>query len=79
MINTFIISLFLQDLYVYVSQEEVFSDFNNTDSLFWFHRDLVYGDWTTGEDGDGCYQHYKEMDIPEVRITMDELGEGDRQ
>lgn len=55
----------LMDLYVYVSQEEVFSDFNNTESLFWFHRDLVYGDWTTGENGDGCYEQYKEMEIPE--------------
>lgn len=65
-INTSIFSPFPQDLYVYVSQEEVFSDFNNTESLFWFHRDLVYGDWTTGENGDGCYEHYKEMEIPEV-------------
>uniref|UniRef100_A0A3Q3WVD0 CLPTM1 regulator of GABA type A receptor forward trafficking n=1 Tax=Mola mola TaxID=94237 RepID=A0A3Q3WVD0_MOLML len=55
----------LMDLYVYVSQEEVFSDFNNTKDLFWFHRDMVYGDWTTGENGDGCYEHYKEMEIPE--------------
>lgn len=53
-------------MYIYVSQEEVFSDFNNTEALFWFHRDLVYGDWGTGENGDGCYEHYKEMDIPEV-------------
>lgn len=60
-------SLHLQDLYVYISEEEVFSDFNNTESLFWFHRDLVYGDWTMGENGDGCYEHYKELDIPEVR------------
>lgn len=56
---------------MYVSQEEVFSDFNNTEALFWYHRDLVYGDWTTGENGDGCYEHYKEMEIPEVRITWD--------
>ena len=56
---------------MYVSQEEVFSDFNNTEALFWFHRDLVYGDWTTGENRDGCYEHYKEMDIPEVRMTED--------
>lgn len=56
---------------MYVSQEEVFSDFNNTEALFWYHRDLVYGDWTTGEEGDGCYEHYKEMEIPEVRITWD--------
>uniref|UniRef100_A0A674PM05 CLPTM1 regulator of GABA type A receptor forward trafficking n=1 Tax=Takifugu rubripes TaxID=31033 RepID=A0A674PM05_TAKRU len=55
----------LMDLYVYVSQEEVFSDFNNTEALFWFHRDLVYGDWTTGENVDGCYEHYQEMEIPE--------------
>uniref|UniRef100_A0A4W6CMN8 CLPTM1 regulator of GABA type A receptor forward trafficking n=1 Tax=Lates calcarifer TaxID=8187 RepID=A0A4W6CMN8_LATCA len=55
----------LMDLYVYVSQEEVFTDFNNTESLFWFHRDLVYGDWNMGENGDGCYQHNMEMDIPE--------------
>lgn len=52
-----------------MSQEEVFSDFNNTEALFWFHRDLVYGDWTTGENLDGCYEHYQEMEIPEVWIT----------
>uniref|UniRef100_A0A4W5NVK5 CLPTM1 regulator of GABA type A receptor forward trafficking n=1 Tax=Hucho hucho TaxID=62062 RepID=A0A4W5NVK5_9TELE len=55
----------LMDLYVYISQDEVFSDFNNTQSLFWFHRDLVYGDWNTGEDGDGCYEHSIDLDIPE--------------
>jgi len=67
--NTFIFSPCLQDLHVYVSQEEVFSDFNSTDALFWFQRDLVYGDWATGESGDGCYEHYKELDIPEVGLT----------
>lgn len=56
---------------MYVSQEEVFTDFNNTESLFWFHRDLVYGDWNMGENGDGCYQHNMEMDIPEVGLTED--------
>lgn len=70
-INTFIFSPCLQDLYVYVSQDEVFSDFNNTEALFWFHRDLVYGDWATGENGDGCYEHYKDMEIPEVGMTED--------
>uniref|UniRef100_A0AAQ4PUX9 CLPTM1 regulator of GABA type A receptor forward trafficking n=1 Tax=Gasterosteus aculeatus aculeatus TaxID=481459 RepID=A0AAQ4PUX9_GASAC len=55
----------LMDLYVYLSQDEVFADFNNTEALFWFHRDLVYGDWTIGEKGDGCYETYKELDIPE--------------
>uniref|UniRef100_A0A8B9HEM0 CLPTM1 regulator of GABA type A receptor forward trafficking n=1 Tax=Astyanax mexicanus TaxID=7994 RepID=A0A8B9HEM0_ASTMX len=55
----------LMDLYVYISENEVFSDFNNTEALFWFQRDLVYGDWTTGEGGDGCYEHYQELDTPE--------------
>lgn len=57
---------------MYVSQEEVFSDFNDTEALFWFHRDLVYGDWTTGENSDGCYEHYTEMDIPEVSMKRSE-------
>lgn len=65
---------------MYVSQEEVFSGFNNTEALFWYHRDLVYGDWTTGENGDGCYEHYQEMEIPEVWIARDvgvaQLGGG---
>ncbi|KAG7278354.1 hypothetical protein CRUP_024599 [Coryphaenoides rupestris] len=56
----------LMDFYVYISQDEVFSDFNNTEALFWFHRDLVYGDWSTGENGDGCYEHFRDMDIPEA-------------
>uniref|UniRef100_A0A6Q2WXP9 CLPTM1 regulator of GABA type A receptor forward trafficking n=1 Tax=Esox lucius TaxID=8010 RepID=A0A6Q2WXP9_ESOLU len=55
----------LMDLYVYISEDEVFSDFNNTRSLFWFQRDLVYGDWSTGVDGDGCYEHSLDLDIPE--------------
>lgn len=54
---------------MYLSPDEVFTDFNNTEALFWYHRDLVYGDWTIGEDGDGCYEHHKEMEIPEVRMT----------
>lgn len=52
---------------MYLSPDEVFTDFNNTEALFWFHRDLVYGDWNIGENGDGCYEQYKDMEIPEVR------------
>ena len=66
----------LQDLYVYISQDEVFSDFNNTEALFWFHRDLIYGDWNMGEDGDGCYEHYRDLDIPEVRRRRLQYGGG---
>ena len=60
------VCLFFQDLYVYVTQDENFSEFNETESLLWYQRDLVYGDWATGDNRDGCYELYQEMDIPEV-------------
>ncbi|KAG5837227.1 hypothetical protein ANANG_G00237080 [Anguilla anguilla] len=55
----------LMDLYVYITQDEHFSEFNDTEGLFWYQRDLVYGDWVTGDNQDGCYEQYQEMDIPE--------------
>ncbi|NXE85769.1 CLPT1 protein, partial [Cochlearius cochlearius] len=56
----------LMDLYVYISEHEHFTDFNVTSALFWQKRDLVYGDWTSGENADGCYEHYGEVDISQV-------------
>ncbi|KAK6487750.1 cleft lip and palate transmembrane protein 1-like protein [Huso huso] len=53
------------DLHVYISESEHFTDFNNTEALLWGQTDLVYGDWSSGENGDGCYQHYQELDVPE--------------
>ncbi|NWT21363.1 CLPT1 protein, partial [Vireo altiloquus] len=53
------------DLYVYISEHEHFTDFNLSSALFWEKRDLVYGDWTSGENSDGCYQHFGELDIPQ--------------
>uniref|UniRef100_A0A8B9DT98 CLPTM1 regulator of GABA type A receptor forward trafficking n=1 Tax=Anser cygnoides TaxID=8845 RepID=A0A8B9DT98_ANSCY len=55
-----------QDLYVYISEHEHFTDFNVSSALFWQKRDLVYGDWTSGENADGCYEHYGEVDISQV-------------
>uniref|UniRef100_A0A8B9ZWN0 CLPTM1 regulator of GABA type A receptor forward trafficking n=1 Tax=Anas zonorhyncha TaxID=75864 RepID=A0A8B9ZWN0_9AVES len=52
-----------QDLYVYISEHEHFTDFNVSSALFWQKRDLVYGDWTSGDNADGCYEHYGEVDI----------------
>ncbi|MGH0181840.1 UNVERIFIED_CONTAM: hypothetical protein FKN15_008126 [Acipenser sinensis] len=54
-----------QDLHVYISESEHFTDFNNTEALLWGQTDLVYGDWSSGENGDGCYEHYQELDVPE--------------
>ena len=58
-----------QDLYVYISEHEHFTDFNVSSALFWQKRDLVYGDWTSGENADGCYEHYGEVDISQVGCT----------
>ncbi|XP_050187116.1 putative lipid scramblase CLPTM1 [Myiozetetes cayanensis] len=53
----------LMDLYVYISEHEHFTDFNASSALFWQKRDLVYGDWTSGDNADGCYEHFGELDI----------------
>ncbi|XP_026544557.1 cleft lip and palate transmembrane protein 1 [Notechis scutatus] len=55
----------LMDLHVFISEHEHFTDFNTTSALFWEQRDLVYGDWASGENSDGCYEHYAELEIPE--------------
>uniref|UniRef100_A0ACB8FS32 Cleft lip and palate transmembrane protein 1 like protein n=1 Tax=Sphaerodactylus townsendi TaxID=933632 RepID=A0ACB8FS32_9SAUR len=53
------------DLYVYISEHEHFTDFNASESLFWEKRDLVYGDWSSGENSDGCYEHHADLSVPE--------------
>lgn len=68
------IPLSLQDLYVYISEHEHFTDFNVSSALFWQKRDLVYGDWTSGENADGCYEHYGEVDISQVGALSTLLG-----
>lgn len=47
----------LMDLYVYVSEDDVFKDFNNPEYLVWTHKNLVYGDWMAGPEADGTYTH----------------------
>ncbi|XP_044743143.1 cleft lip and palate transmembrane protein 1 homolog [Chrysoperla carnea] len=48
------------DLYVYVSEDEYVEDFNNL-RLFWFKEGLIYGDWYSGENGDGSYTYYEKI------------------
>lgn len=44
-----------QDLYVYLSESEHFTDFQNPKSLVWSKEDLTYGDWYSGPEKDGSY------------------------
>lgn len=50
----------IMDLYVYINEQERFNDFSS--NPVWFKEDLVYGDWTSGNDGDGC--HTKSLTLP---------------
>ncbi|XP_014250283.1 cleft lip and palate transmembrane protein 1 homolog [Cimex lectularius] len=45
----------IMDMYVFLSEKETFDDNNNSKYLLWEKRGLVYGDWVSGEYGDGSY------------------------
>jgi len=42
-------------LYVFLSESEHFTDFNDPKTLVWSKEDLVYGDWYGGPEKDGSY------------------------
>ncbi|XP_058805581.1 putative lipid scramblase CLPTM1 [Phymastichus coffea] len=41
------------DFHVYLSESENFKDFNDPNAKIWSEYGLVYGDWYSGENGDG--------------------------
>lgn len=45
------------DLYVYKSDSDYFTEFDDPKALLWFKEDIIYGDWTGGPNGDGTYTH----------------------
>ena len=53
-------------MYVYVSEQEEFTDFKNEKALFWLERDLIYGDWTSGENQDGSFEMSGQIEASEV-------------
>lgn len=53
------------DLHVYLSESYDHADFENPESLIWFQPGLVYGDWSSGADGDGTYVHHKQIKASE--------------
>ncbi|KAI0210510.1 Cleft lip and palate transmembrane protein 1-like [Lamellibrachia satsuma] len=52
----------MMDMYIFISEEEYFTNFKNPDKLFWMEEEIVYGDWTGGIFGDGTY--IKKGEIP---------------
>uniref|UniRef100_A0A8C4QX36 CLPTM1 regulator of GABA type A receptor forward trafficking n=1 Tax=Eptatretus burgeri TaxID=7764 RepID=A0A8C4QX36_EPTBU len=55
----------VMDVLVFVSETISFTEFENTSKLFWELRDVVYGDWTLGPNGDGSYEYHGEIPISE--------------
>ena len=51
-----------------MSETDEFTDFNNKDALIWLEEELLYGDWTSGLEGDGSYG--KQMQIPISTVTI---------
>lgn len=45
----------IYDLHCYISEDEKFSDFSNEAAFLWHKTGLMYGDWHSGENGDGTY------------------------
>lgn len=53
MLFIYLFSNFFQDMKVYISENEFFSDFSDGDRIFWEYDNIEYGDWTSGPNGDG--------------------------
>lgn len=56
-------------MYVYLSESEKFSQFNDPSALFWLEEELIYGDWTAGENSDGMLTHTASIALSEVRLS----------
>ena len=50
------------DMYLYICENQREPDFSDSQQLFWLKRDLIYGDWVSGPNGDGLYTH--EVTVP---------------
>ncbi|XP_064600174.1 putative lipid scramblase CLPTM1 isoform X2 [Liolophura sinensis] len=53
------------DMYVYVNEEEQFSEFDKPENLFWLERSLIYGDWEAGPNHDGSIVKHGQISVTE--------------
>ena len=56
----------LQDLYVYVSENDKMPIFDRPSELVWNLPNIQYGDWYSGENMDGTFENEVEIEIPEA-------------
>ena len=60
----------MMDLYIYVNEEEEFGAFNDSGALVWVKKDLMYGDWYSGENQDATYSHATQFKTSEVYVFL---------
>lgn len=63
------------DLYAYMSDLEDVDD-QFPEHLLWRKRGLVYGDWTSGPEGDGCFSvsaSFQTSEVAACLVTTDVL------
>ncbi|TMS37155.1 hypothetical protein L596_004147 [Steinernema carpocapsae] len=62
------------EFHMYLSDSnDRFEDFDNADSLLWKESGLVYGDWTSGPNGDGSIVKSVTLPTPEVLLRNGSL------
>uniref|UniRef100_A0A915DJ93 Cleft lip and palate associated transmembrane protein n=1 Tax=Ditylenchus dipsaci TaxID=166011 RepID=A0A915DJ93_9BILA len=55
------------DMYFFLSPEaEKFTDFSNKDAVSWLEKDLMYGDWSSGDRNDGSRSKHLSLPTPIV-------------
>ena len=58
------------DLYAYLSHLEILNKEEFPTQLLWKKTGLVYGDWTAGPSGDGCFSESLQFPTTEVRCYL---------
>ena len=55
-------------MYVYICEDEFEPDFRDSKQLVWLQKELIYGDWYSGPDGDGTYVKNVRIETPKVCV-----------
>lgn len=57
-------------MYVFISESETFTDFNDKSALIWYVNNFEYGDWSYGENKDGILTKKNEIILTEVNKSF---------
>ncbi|XP_038077792.1 cleft lip and palate transmembrane protein 1 homolog [Patiria miniata] len=63
----------MMDLRIYISDKDQFTQFNESQYLFWELTDLEYGDWVGGPNEDGSYTMSDFVDVSEETMNNGSL------